>query len=381
MSNMNIVINALSARRGGGQTYLHNLLQHLDSCSDMRFYMLAPDYLHLPAHPQLIRIPVQWPTENPISRTAYERFVFPLVLKKLKADVLFCPGGLLTTKVPEGCKTIIMFQNMIPFDPIQRAKYHFGLMKVRNWILEKVMLKSMIAADLVVFISDFARRMIEKRAPGKIKKAVTIPHGLSEHFKVADGPVPSRPNWLPQEEYLLYVSIFDVYKNQLEVVQAFQMLKQKRHSTEKLVLAGYNLSSYGHKVRKEIRRLNMQDDVILPGNISYEDLPSVYWHAKLNIFASECENCPNILLEALGAGRPVLVSNRAPMPEFGGDAVLYFDPASPQDLANKIAAVIDDPVSMKELSSKARAHSLQYEWKETAQHTWKAIRDLCQSSV
>ncbi len=373
---MKIVINALSARRGGGQTYLLNLLHHLDCCNNMNIFILTPDSLQLPSHPQINRIRTNWPTDNPLLRTLWERFALPKLLRKLEADILFCPGGLVNTTVPESCKTVTMFRNMIPFDPVQRAKYPFGLMRMRNWLLERSMLKSMINADLVIFISDFARGVIEERDGVRLNSAITIPHGLSKHFKIPAESRLMRPSWLPKEEYLLYVSIFDVYKNQMEVVRGFSLLKKQRHTPEKLVLVGHNSSKYGQRVKREIFRLGLQDDVILAGNISYAELPNLYYYAKLIIFASECENCPNILLEALGAGRPLIVSDRQPMPEFGGDAAVYFDPASPDDLAYKIASIIDDSSHMETLATKARERSFYYDWRKTANLTWNAIEKL-----
>lgn len=270
-----------------------------------------------------------------------------------------------------------MFQNMIPFDLEQKVKYpFFSFMRLRNWKLEKAMLRSMVGADLVIFLSEYARQVIEGRAKGRLWNSVTISHGLSESFRISGDEYPRRPDWLPQNEYLLYVSHLDVYKNQVEVVRGFHLLRQRRRTEEKLLLAGYANSPYAARVRKEISRLQLGNDVILAGNIPYPDLPALYRHAKVNLFASECENCPNILLEALGAGRPLLVSDRPPMPEFGGDAVIYFDPSSPEDFAEKLSSIIDDPNRLMELSKMARLQSLKYDWGETARQTWDAIRRL-----
>ncbi|MCD4665358.1 MAG: glycosyltransferase family 4 protein [Bacteroidales bacterium] len=373
---MKIVINALSARRGGGQTYLINLLQNIDSYNGNKICFLAPDSLKIPLHPKIERIRVNWPTENPLFRAFWERYCLPGLLKKLHADILFCPGGLINTPVSKDYKTVTMFRNMIPFDRVQRAKYPYGLMRIRNWILERIMLKSMLKADLVIFISDFARQLINERTGFKLKNAVTIHHGINNIFQISEDKIPNRPQWLPEEEYLLYVSIFDVYKNQLEIVQGYHLLRQRRKTKEKLILAGHNTSRYGEKVRQEINKLNLVNEVILAGNIPYNKLADIYYHAKLNIFASECENCPNILLEALGAGRPLVVSNRQPMPEFGGDSVIYFDPSSPNDFADKIISIIDDPLKIEELSKKAKERSHHYDWCKTAGKTWKEIENM-----
>ena len=151
---MTIVINAFSARRGGGQTYLLNLLQYLDDCTCMSIIVLAPDSLKLLDHPAIKRVVVNWPTDNPLLRILWEKFMLPKILVKMNADVLFCPGGLINTRAPKGCKTVTMFRNMIPFDVAVRKKYPLGLMRVRNWLLERSMLSSMTKADLVIFISE-----------------------------------------------------------------------------------------------------------------------------------------------------------------------------------------------------------------------------------
>jgi glycosyltransferase involved in cell wall biosynthesis len=377
---LKVVINAFSARRGGGQTYLINLLNELENFGELDVYIFAPDSLELPDFPNLNRLQTNWPTTNPLLRVLWEKFGLPSQLAAIGAEVLFCPGGLINTPKIAGCKTVTMFRNMIPFDLSVRKKYSLGYMRFRNWQLERTMMKSMKKADLVIFISEFARNIIQGKAGEKNIMGVTIPHGLSGHFKIAAGTLLPRPQWLPRSEYLLYVSIFDVYKSQLEVVRAYHQLKLSRNTPEKLILAGYNDSSCGGEVRQEISRLGLVDSVILSGNIPYLELPAVYQYAKINIFASTCENCPNILLEAMGAGRPTLVSEYQPMPEFGGDAVTYFDPKSPMDLAEKLAAIIDCPDTLDAMAVNARNQSLLFDWKKTAVLTWDAIGKLRNTS-
>jgi len=294
-----VIVNALSARRGGGQTYLVNLMQQLDEQSALQIVVLAPDSLITPDHPIVKRLKVNWPTGNQLMRTVWEKYRLPRLLQKMDADILFCPGGLVNTCVPKGCRIVTMFRNMIPFDIAVRKKYPPGLMRVRNWLLEHFMLSSMMKADLVIFISEFARGVIENRVGKENLKSVTISHGLTDHFKIPIGADVSRPVWLPDVEYLLYVSLFEVYKNQLEIVRGYHRLKQMRETPEKLILAGFNVMLCGDVVREEIKKLGLEADVILPGNIAYDELPAVYHHAKVNIFASECENCPNILLSLI----------------------------------------------------------------------------------
>lgn len=231
----------------------------------------------------------------------------------------------------------------------------------------------MARADLVIFISEFARDLISKQIPGVSSKSVVIPHGADPRFRVTQK---SRPSWLPSGDYLLYVSILDYYKAQIEVVRAYALLRQKRVTMEKLILAGPERPSYGRMVREEIERLNLKDDVLLAGAVPHAELPYLYQHARINIFASECENCPHILLEALSAGCPSLVSHRPPMPEFAGDAVVYFDPSEPEDLAVQLASLLDDEARLRDLAGRAKIRSLRYDSTTAMSSTWNAIQGL-----
>lgn len=376
---MKLLINALSARLGGGQTYIINLLKYLPK--DVKLYIILPCSLELPVdNSNIIRIPSNKYLNSPIYRAIWEKLVLPNILSKLNIDILFCPGGLINTKPPNGCLTVTMFRNMIPFDPVQRSRFPMGYMRIRNWLLERSMLKSMINADLLIFISNYAKGVIENQVKQPLKRTVVIPHGISEQFRVLDEDSVKRPKWLPNSEYLLYVSHFDVYKSQVEVVQAFALLKKRRSVKEKLLLVGpFYSEKYTRQVKQEIVKLNLGNDVILTGPVHYSELPYVYYHSKVIIYASQCENCPNILLEALGAGRPIVCSDILPMPEFGKDAVLYFSPYSPKDLSNKLDVLLNNEQLMIDMANRAKILSQNYDWEVTASKTWSAILELTSS--
>ncbi len=371
---MKIVINALSARLGGGQTYLKNLLAHLPEQPDLDILIYAPASLRLPEDRRIRRGITIWPTENPVLRTLWEKVVLPRVLAKESAQILFCPGGVIALKnVPSGCKTVTMFRNMIPFDPAALARIPLGLQKVRNFILKRVMLRSMADAGLTIFISDHARRTIE--ALTRVGNPVTIPHGINEAFRTHAQTL-QRPAWLPTGEYLLYVSRFDVYKHQFEVASAFAALPSDLASRYKLLLVGETDEVLVRKVTELARNKGLEEQILVVGPVAYADLPAAYHHATVNLFASSCENCPNILLEALGAGRPVLSSDVMPMPEFGVDAVGYFSPTDPKSICDALLRVLRDESHRNELAAAAARRSADFDWAKTSRTTWQHITGL-----
>ena len=79
------------------------------------------------------------------------------------------------------------------------------------------------------------------------------------------------------------------------------------------------------------------------------------------------------MLEAMAAGRAVVSSSLSAMPEFGGDAVVYFNPREPEDFAEKVGKLMDDPTALRVLGQRAANHALRYDWEVTAAATWRAI--------
>ena len=367
-----IVVEALSALQGGGQTYLKNLFLHYPKYPDTRVIALVPvgfDEELSVSDSVLIKTSAS-ASRGVVQRILWNKFVLPRLLRKLSANVLYSTGGSLATRAVGDCRTVVAFRNMLPFSPVDRKRYPRGYMRFRLWLLQYVQSASFRDADLVIFISMFAKSVIDLTLNKRRGQSVVIPHGLSQHFF---NPQPHPANSSLPQEYVLYVSILDVYKAQVEVVKAWAELRLHRPTHEKLLLIGPEYSPYGEEVRKAIIDFGLQEEVMVWGNVPYEELPAYYQHAKVNIFASSCENCPNILLEALAGGRPVLCSDYQPMPEFGADAVTYFDPYNPGQLAGALAAMLDDPVRIADMGLRAQQRAEDFNWEVSARRTWDAL--------
>jgi glycosyltransferase involved in cell wall biosynthesis len=372
---MRIFINALSARSGGGQTYLLNLLKHVPQGNDLQVFVLVQPSFHLQDLPSnVIRIE-QGSLESPLLRAAWEELRLVPLLKKLKIDLFFSPGGLLPRSLPSTILTAVTFQNMLPFDHAQRAKYPYGYRRLRDWLLERGLSASMRRADLVIFISKFARNYIKQELGSLRGRNIVAPHGIHPSFRASLEAPLQRPQWVPRGEYFLYVSFVDFYKAQLEIVRGFNIYYQ-RGGSGKLLLVGPGYRPYGDLVRQEIAILGLSDCVKMVGNVPHGELAAAYQNARINIFASFTENCPNILLEMMASGRPALVSNHGPMMEFGVNAVDYFDPADPEEFARQLTALMSDEKRQNQMGSAAKEHVANFTWEFAASHTWEAIAAL-----
>lgn len=370
-----IFIDALSALQGGGQTYLINLFKFMPrtTAAECRVVVLLPHGSEhvLRVNPDIEFVSSAYASRGVFFRLIWSKLFLPRLLRKMNADVLYCPGGFVSVFGP--WKTAVAFRNMLPFSPEERKRYPLGYMRTRLAILRWVQARSFRRADLVIFISLFAKSVIDVVVGSRAGISKVIPHGISDRFRL---PV-CKPQGLGlPSQYVCYVSILNVYKAQIEVVKAWHLLRSRRPVEEKLLLVGPSNDQYGTQVATLIEQLGLGNEVRIVGNVTYDDLPGLYQGAVINLFASSCENCPNILLEALSAGRPVLTSDYQPMPEFAADAALYFDPYSPDKLATQLERLLDDPALRERMGQRAAARSAEFRWDDAARSTWLALRDL-----
>ena len=234
---MIIFINAMSARSGGGQTYLVNLLNGFLSEKHNKIFIIAPKSLNIPKDKNnIIKIQVsEIIVNNPFLRLFWEVLLLPFVLIRIRPDVVFYPGGVISGYVPKRCKTVVTFQNILPFDKRQCQKYGFGYMRLRNRILKSKMSSSMKKADLVIFISRYAQHVIEDIYMIGTSKSVVIYHGIDPYFKSRPPALSSNLPYISKDKYILYVSTIVVYKSQIEVVQAYAILKKRKKISQKLI--------------------------------------------------------------------------------------------------------------------------------------------------
>lgn len=365
-----ILLSALSARRGGGLTYLRNLVGAFPRGQGHRLSIASaapiPD---LPEHPDVDWVAVpQW-TRRPIPRfligPIYFRWFWP---RRHDFDLTYYVGGSFDMMLPTGIKTAVAFQNMLPFDTESRRRYPLGWIRFRHWLLEYAQSHAFRTADIVIFISEYARGVIDARLHRRGTAAV-VPHGVTPTTTPLDPAIAGRLS----DPFVLYLSILDVYKAQVELVEAWAAVRRRRITREKLVLAGPAGSPYADRVRATIRRHQLDDEVIILGEVPHDQVFDLAGRATVNAFMSSCENCPNIMLELMRVGQPMLISARQPMPELGGHGLDYVDPYDVDAVATTLIRLLDDPAHRDRVAAVARNRSQLFRWDEAGRRTWEAI--------
>jgi len=182
-------------------------------------------------------------------------------------------------------------------------------------------------------------------------------------------------------EYLLYIGMWKKHKNLKRLLQAFQKVKSLEDL--QLVLVG-KIDQRELEVIAEIEKINGHsidkakslDPVFASGFVAEELLPAAYAGALAYITPSLNEGFGLPPLEAMSCGTPVIAANISATPEVLGDAPLYFDPYKPDDMAEKITAVVSDLKLRLEMQKKGFERIKLYSWQETAKKTSEVIKEV-----
>lgn len=140
------------------------------------------------------------------------------------------------------------------------------------------------------------------------------------------------------ESYFLMVSGNRYVKNCLRAAIAFDELISEGYLGDvKLKIAGVSEGSYDYKFKNP-------DKIEFLGYVSDEELKSLYGGAFLFVYPSLNEGFGYPPLEAMFNSVPVISSCFASIPEVCGDAVMYFNPLSIQEIKNRMVQMLDKEV-------------------------------------
>ena len=96
------------------------------------------------------------------------------------------------------------------------------------------------------------------------------------------------------------------------------------------------------------------------------ELRALYESATCFVFPSFYEGFGLPPLEAMHCGCPVVVSDRAALPEVCGSAAVYCDPDDPADIAKQLRLVLTSPTLRSELRAAGIERARQFSWRKSA---------------
>ena len=373
-------IDATNLRGGGGLTHLVELLRALQPTqSKIDRIVVWGGISSLNAmenKPWLVKINPTTLNKNLLFRTFWQRYCLSKAARSEGCSVLFVPGG---SFAGDFQPVVTMSQNLLPFEMVELKRYGFTMFTLKLLLLRLTQSYSFRKADGVIFLTKYARRVV-LNVSGKLRgKTKIIPHGLNSRFNTRPKQQKNIIEYDFSNPYrILYVSIIDQYKHQWNVVEAVADLRHKGFPIA--------LDLVGPAYQPALKRLNATIDAVdinrdwvnYHGAVPFDQLHHHYVKADLGVFASSCENMPNILLETMASGLPIASSKMGPMPEMLGSAGLYFNPEQPNDIARALRELINSPELRTQLAQASYSRAQEYSWQRCANETFEFLTAVSQ---
>lgn len=316
---------------------------------------------------------------NLIQRALWQRFRLSELARSEACDSLFVPGG---SYAGDFHPIVTMSRNMLPFEWREARRYGLSWMTLKLFLLRWTQSRSYHRADGIIFLTRYAREGVMRVIGHTAGALTTVPHGIDGRFFREPRPARGIETYSAELPFrLIYVSTIDMYKHQVSVATAVAALR-KRGIPVVLDLVG---GAYGRALRR-LRRAQATLDPVgqfirYHGALPHAELHATYAQADVCVFASSCENMPNVLLEGMAAGVPVACSDRGPMPEVLGDAGLFFDPESPDSIAATLQRLLQSTQLRDRLAGESFARAQVFTWRRCADDTFSFIADVSRARL
>ncbi len=178
-------------------------------------------------------------------------------------------------------------------------------------------------------------------APSYLQDSLERPD-FQEHYQLPD-------------KFLFYPAQFWPHKNHKRLLEAVHKVSLA-HPDIALGLSGRQQHAF-NDIQQHVELLGLTAQVKFVGYVPDADLRGFYQRARALVMPTFFGPTNIPPLEALAMGCPAVVSDIYGMREQSGDAALYFDPCSVEDMAEKIALVWKGDELAQSLAHKGRVRT------------------------
>jgi len=290
-----------------------------------------------------------------------------------------------TLHIIDGKKTVVTIPDLIP---LMYPKIYKPGFKGRKSFAKQ--LKALKKVDAIITISETSKKDIVRllKIPAE-KIYVTYLGPGNKHSK-------TKMHLDLPDDYILYVGDVNWNKNIVSFIKAvnkanLNLVIVGKHARD-ILESKLDTPVHGprdvlrtmfgqiHPEVKHFRELQQllrnSKNVTTLGYVEDEEFAAVYQQATIYCQPSFYEGFGLPLLEAMEAKLPIAASKTQALVEIAGDAALYFDPYSIQDMSDKLRMLIENKKMQQELVSKGSGRVKYFSWDFTAEETIKVYENL-----
>ncbi|MDX1615512.1 MAG: glycosyltransferase family 1 protein [Candidatus Promineifilaceae bacterium] len=241
--------------------------------------------------------------------------------------------------------------------------------RLNYWYLNLAMPLFCRRATAIIAVSEASKRDIITHYGIEASKIHVIYEAAGPAFQPPDPNdiARVRAKYRLPDSYLVHLGTLEPRKNLVRLLETLQALRRQRPALH-LVLVG----SRGWLYEDFFARLaadGLEEAVVTLGWVSDEDLPAVLAAAELAVQPSLYEGFGLPLLEQMAVGQVVAASDRASLPEVGGEAAAYFDPVNTEDMIAVVDRLLGDADEKEHRRRLGLERAAQFSWRRAARET------------
>ncbi len=172
-------------------------------------------------------------------------------------------------------------------------------------------------------------------------KIHVIPNGIdTEHFRIQDkNECRAQLGIEPGGPMLLYVGRLSEEKDPATMLRALQRLQSRDKPLSAYLVGDGPLMQ---ELRELVRQLGLEQSVTFVGKVSHKLIDQWMGATDFLCLPSLREGCPNVILEALGSGRPVIASRVGAIPDVvTAHSGILFTPGDVEQLAEAMETALE----------------------------------------
>ena len=307
----------------------------------------------------------------------YENYFIPKLMTSKDVDLYHLPQNGIGLPLNSNIKKIVVtIHDLIPYTmPETVGKgYLTRFLKEMPYIIETI--------SGIITVSQYSKNDILRFFPNfPSDKIYVTPLAANDNFKPIEKSICKekiKNLYNIDDPFILYLGGFSSRKNVKTLILAFKRIIKDLKKNYKLLLGG-TIKDEGKALKELCISNGLENEVLFPGFIDDNILPTLYNAADVFVYPSYYEGFGLPPLEAMSCGTPVITSNLTSIPEVTKDTAILINPSNEQELCNALLKVLNDDNFKENLSKNGLKRSLDFSWKKTAELTYNAYREIINS--
>lgn len=275
-----------------------------------------------------------------------------------------------------GITTVATLYDLIPLHdpsahfPLRRCEQRYGYARY---------LRLLQRADRLIAISEASKRDAVARLRIPPERIVVTPLAVDERRFYPRSPAEidaSAMRYGLRRPYFLHVGASAPQKNTGNLLRAFARFHRESGGNHALYVAGKWTARALAAVQSAYPDLVARGTLRVLGFVPDDDLPALYGGATALVYPSLVEGFGLPVLEAMRCATPVLTSRTSSLPEVAGEAALYVDPASVDEMAAALQRLAAQNDLRTEMIERGQSRASLFSWESTARETLKVYEEL-----